>query len=156
MSKEIFELLEIGEDTKVTLEYLVKISKKFEILEAVRENIFQFNPSFDEKGRSQTFSDFYISCLIGEIIYYLLLESSFHNRKLMEREGIKKRKKGEKTFLMEDFALFHFDVFLDNKDKNDYCLISFVLNNNLDEIKKEDIINLFMIKNDKLLDSYFD
>lgn len=132
-SNSIYEFLEISPQNELELDYLIKLSKRLGCFEEAQNHIFEFNPRFDENGRSQSFAAFYKEALLSEILWSVLYKigkyitigdlrdfnnpSEFRNIDEVSEE------------MWEDFAMFFYDEFLDNRE--DSKLIHFFLTTDL-------------------------
>lgn len=142
----IFELLEITKRNELELVYLINLSKQFNILDKVKEHIFQFNPTYDENGRNQTFSTYYKESLISETIIFLL--EAVAEKKVFQNLNIE-----EKEIRIEDFSNYFFDLFLNERENNE--LIKYLMKNDLSNKSNEEIISQFYDDNIDYLNKYF-
>ena len=142
---KIYKLLEITPQNEIELNYLISLSEKFEILDKVKEHIFQFAPTFDENGRNQTFSSFYKVSMILELSYKMLEEFAKTNQNLKDSE-----------FATEHFTDYFYNLILDNKETPKKCVfLNFILTNNLNDLNIEDIIKLYTKETKTEIQKYF-
>ena len=138
----IMELFEYSKQNVIEVGYLIQIIKKFPYhngINEVKESLFQFNPSYNEKGRSQTFSSFHKEILLSSIAWIISIEIS---------------KKLDNIFDSEDFGLFCQNLWL--TDKQDNAFFKILLKNNFYDFSSEEIVSFFLedkeIKN--IIDKY--
>lgn len=142
----IYELLEISKYNEAELFYLINLSKQFNIIKKVQEHIFQFSPTFDENGRNQKFSVFYKEALLSEILYFIL-------KSVAQRYIFINLSGKEKSIKVEDYSLYFYNKFLDEKNKNE--LLIYLLKNNLSHIvDNEEIFNKFYNDNKNYLNDF--
>jgi len=142
MSKEkrILDFFEYSKQNIIEIDYLIKLLKKFDLIETAKESIFQFNPKFDNNGRTESFSVFHKKILIGDIIYFLI-----------EKLGKKYINQG-KNLDIEDFSIYFQNIYLDNEKST---FVTYILKNNILEENLENILFLFEKWNKKEIENYF-
>ncbi len=117
--------------------YLIKTAKELDILEALHNQLYQF-----DKRENETYPIFYKRMFIGEISWRL--------NELVCAEYYPDTAIGH----LEDFGLFFQDIWLDDEDDN--VFLDFFLTNNLSDLSSKEMVELIFNKLQNIYELYFE